>query len=187
LTNACRRLRFEFAKNHNSAEEFVKIAKLTLLCYNDRRPVANTHDFPVLRGHRGENDLSDHALAVEDDQSGMAMISTLLRRLGSRLRGLVRRGYGGAGKGRSHPDHLPRPPPAAKTASDLKEIRADEELKGVLVIAVTAMDLRHHPRCQEADSTASSPLAAPRAFRQPDPPHPEWEPVWDAIQSEPPA
>jgi two-component system cell cycle response regulator DivK len=113
------------------------------------------------------------ALAVEDDSGGMAIIGVMLRYLG--IRALINtNGQGVVAMARAM---KPMPQvilldinlPATNGYEVLKEIRADEKLKSVLVIAVTAQDADTEiPKCKEAgfDGFIGKPLSRSRFPRQ---------------------
>ncbi len=114
-----------------------------------------------------------NALAVEDDAGGMAIIGVMMRYLG--MKSYINTSGEGvielARAMKPHPDiifldlNLPK-----TTGYDiLKKIRADEKLKGVLVIAVTAQDADVEiPKCKAAgfDGYIGKPISRSRFPRQ---------------------
>jgi two-component system cell cycle response regulator DivK len=113
------------------------------------------------------------ALAVEDDAGGMAIIGVMLRYLG------IRAYLNATGEGVIEMARAMKPPPTVifldinlpKTTgyAILKQIRADERFKGVLVIAVTAQDADTEiPKCKEAgfDGFIGKPISRSRFPRQ---------------------
>jgi two-component system cell cycle response regulator DivK len=113
------------------------------------------------------------ALAVEDDAGGMAIIGVMLRYLG------IKAYINTNGQGVVEMAHAMKPAPNIimldlnlpnTTGYEiLKLIRADEKLKTVLVIAVTAQDADTEiPRCKEAgfDGFIGKPISRSRFPRQ---------------------
>jgi two-component system, cell cycle response regulator DivK len=113
------------------------------------------------------------ALAVEDDAGGMAIIGVMLRYLG------VKAYINTNGQGVLEMAHAMKPHPNIilmdinlpnTTGYDiLKLIRADEKLKTVKVIAVTAQDADTEiPKCKDAgfDGFIGKPLSRSRFPRQ---------------------
>lgn len=114
-----------------------------------------------------------NALAVEDDAGGMAIIGVMLRYLG------IKAYLNATGEGVIEMGRAMKPPPHVifldinlpKTTGYeiLKQIRADDKLKGVLVIAVTAQDADQEiPKCKEAgfDGFIGKPISRSRFPRQ---------------------
>lgn len=113
------------------------------------------------------------ALAVEDDTGGMAIIGVMLRYLGIKAY-INTNGQGVVEMARAM---KPRPNiilldlnlPHTNGYDILKLIRADDLLKGVTVIAVTAQDADVEiPKCKEAgfDGFIGKPLSRSRFPRQ---------------------
>jgi two-component system cell cycle response regulator DivK len=113
------------------------------------------------------------ALAVEDDGGGMAIIGVMLRYLG------IKAYINTNGQGVVEMAHAMKPIPqvilldinlpATNGYEVLKQIRADEKLKSVAVIAVTAQDADTEiPKCKEAgfDGFIGKPLSRSRFPRQ---------------------
>jgi two-component system cell cycle response regulator DivK len=113
------------------------------------------------------------ALVVEDDAGGVAILSILMRYLG--IRAYVNKtGQGVVEMGRTmHPPptivlldiNLPR----TSGYEVLEEIRADDELKDVIVVAVTAQDADTEiPKCKAAgfDAFIGKPISRKRFPRQ---------------------
>lgn len=113
------------------------------------------------------------ALAVEDDAGGMAIIGVMLRYLN--MKAYINTN----GEGVVEMARAMQPPPSVifldlalpKTNGYevLKKIRADEKLKGVLVIAVTAQDADTEiPKCKAAgfDGFIGKPISRARFPRQ---------------------
>jgi two-component system, cell cycle response regulator DivK len=116
---------------------------------------------------------STSALAVEDDAGGMAIIGVMMRYLGMKAY-INTSGEGVVELARSM---KPRPNvifldinlPKTTGYDVLKQIRADEKLKGVLVIAVTAQDADTEiPKCKNAgfDGYIGKPISRSRFPRQ---------------------
>lgn len=114
-----------------------------------------------------------HALVVEDDAGGMAIIGVMMRYIGIKAfinttgQGVVQMAHAMS----SPPDiifldlNLPR----TSGYDILKEIRADEKLKDTLVVAVTAQDADTEiPKCKEAgfNGYIGKPLSRTRFPRQ---------------------
>ncbi|MEO8611608.1 MAG: response regulator [Chloroflexota bacterium] len=113
------------------------------------------------------------ALAVEDDAGGMAIIGVMMRYLGMQSY-LNTTGDGVVELARAM---KPRPDvifldinlPKTNGYEVLKKIRADEKLKNVLVVAVTAQDADTEiPRCMAAgfDGFIGKPISRSRFPRQ---------------------
>ena len=113
------------------------------------------------------------ALAVEDDAGGMAIIGVMMRYLGMQSY-LNTTGDGVVELARAM---KPRPDvifldinlPKTNGYEVLKQIRADEKLKDVLVVAVTAQDADTEiPRCMAAgfDGFIGKPISRSRFPRQ---------------------
>jgi two-component system cell cycle response regulator DivK len=113
------------------------------------------------------------ALAVEDDTGGMAIIGVMMRHLGM-LAYLNTTGDGVVELARAM---KPRPNiifldinlPRTTGYDVLRKIRADEKLKGVLVVAVTAQDADTEiPKCKAAgfDGFIGKPISRSRFPRQ---------------------
>lgn len=113
------------------------------------------------------------ALAVEDDAGGMAIIGVMMRYLGMQSY-LNTTGDGVVELARAM---KPRPDvifldinlPKTTGYDVLKQIRADEKLKNVLVVAVTAQDADTEiPRCMAAgfDGFIGKPISRSRFPRQ---------------------
>ncbi|MDX2141164.1 MAG: response regulator [Chloroflexota bacterium] len=113
------------------------------------------------------------ALAVEDDAGGMAIIGVMLRYLG------IKAYINTNGIGVVEMAHAMKPPPTIilldinlpKTNGYevLKQIRADETFKGILVIAMTAQDADTEiPKAKAAgfDGFVGKPLSRSRFPRQ---------------------
>jgi two-component system cell cycle response regulator DivK len=113
------------------------------------------------------------ALAVEDDAGGMAIIGVMMRYLG------MKSYINTSGDGAIELARAMKPCPniifldlnLPKTTGYelLKKIRADEKLKGVLVIAVTAQDADVEiPKCKAAgfDGYIGKPISRSRFPRQ---------------------
>ena len=119
-------------------------------------------------------DLSDvNALVVEDDAGGMAIIGVMMRYLG------IHAYINTSGQGVIEMAHAMKPPPdivlldinlpRTNGYEILKQIRADEKLKDVIVVAVTAQDADSEiPKCKEAgfDGYIGKPLSRSRFPRQ---------------------
>lgn len=114
-----------------------------------------------------------NALAVEDDAGGMAIIGVMMRYLG------IKSYINTTGEGVVELARAMKPPPdiifldlnlPRTTGYDiLKKIRADEKLKKVLLVAVTAQDADIEiPRCMEAgfDGFIGKPISRSRFPRQ---------------------
>ncbi len=114
-----------------------------------------------------------HALVVEDDAGGMAIIGVMMRYIG------IKAFINTTGQGVVQMAHAMNPKPniifldlnLPRTSGYeiLKEIRADDALKDVLVVAVTAQDADTEiPKCQEAgfDGYIGKPLSRARFPRQ---------------------
>jgi len=114
-----------------------------------------------------------NAIAVEDDAGGMAIIGVMMRYLG------IKAYINTSGEGVIELARAMKPPPDVifldlnlpkTTGYDLlKRIRADEKLKKVLVIAVTAQDADTEiPKCKEAgfDGYIGKPISRSRFPRQ---------------------
>jgi CheY-like chemotaxis protein len=113
------------------------------------------------------------ALAVEDDGGSMAIIGVMLRYLG--IKAMIN--TNGQGVVEMANSMKPAPQvilldinlPATNGYEVLKKIRADEKLKSITVIAVTAQDADTEiPKCQEAgfDGFIGKPLSRSRFPRQ---------------------
>lgn len=113
------------------------------------------------------------ALAVEDDGGGMAIIGVMLRYLG------IKAYINTNGQGVVTMAHSMKPLPqvilldinlpATNGYEVLKQIRADDKLKSVLVIALTAQDADTEiPKCKVAgfDGFIGKPLSRSRFPRQ---------------------
>ncbi len=119
-------------------------------------------------------ELSDvNALVVEDDAGGMAIIGVMMRYLG------IHAYINTSGQGVIEMAHAMKPPPdivlldinlpRTNGYEILKQIRADEKLKDVIVVAVTAQDADSEiPKCKEAgfDGYIGKPLSRSRFPRQ---------------------
>jgi two-component system, cell cycle response regulator DivK len=113
------------------------------------------------------------ALAVEDDAGGMAIIGVMMRYLGMQAY-LNTTGDGVVELARAmkpHPDviFLDINLPKTNGYEILKKIRADEKLKGVMVVAVTAQDADSEiPKCMAAgfDGFIGKPISRSRFPRQ---------------------
>lgn len=114
-----------------------------------------------------------NALVVEDDAGGMAIIGVMMRYLG------IKAYINTSGQGVVEMAHAMKPLPnmifldinLPRTSGYeiLKQIRADEKLKGVKVIAVTAQDADTEiPKCKEAgfNGYIGKPLSRSRFPRQ---------------------
>src|SRR5689334_5460100 len=114
-----------------------------------------------------------NAIAVEDDAGGMAIIGVMMRYLG------IKAYINTSGEGVIELARAMKPPPDVifldlnlpKTTGYelLKKIRADEHLKKVLLIAVTAQDADTEiPKCKEAgfDGYIGKPISRSRFPRQ---------------------
>lgn len=114
-----------------------------------------------------------NALVVEDDAGGMAIIGVMMRYLG------IKAYINTTGQGVVEMAHAMKPMPnivfldinlPRTTGYEiLKQIRADEKLKNVKVIAVTAQDADTEiPKCREAgfDGYIGKPLSRSRFPRQ---------------------
>lgn len=114
-----------------------------------------------------------HALAVEDDAGGMAIIGVMMRYLG------MQSYMNTSGEGVVELARAMKPTPniifldlnLPKTTGYevLKKIRADDKLKGVLVVAVTAQDADTEiPKCMAAgfDGFIGKPISRSRFPRQ---------------------
>ena len=126
------------------------------------------------------------ALAVEDDVSGGAMIGMMMRRLG--IRAYVDASGDHAVELARDMDPIPDiifldlNLPNKSGFEILKDIRADDKLKNVLVIAVTAMDAEIAlPKCKQAgfDGYIAKPLRLAR-FNTQVANILSGKPVWDA-------
>ncbi|MCU0498546.1 MAG: response regulator [Anaerolineae bacterium] len=120
------------------------------------------------------NEFADvHALVVEDDAGGMAIIGVMMRYLG------IKSYINTTGQGVVEMAHAMKPLPniifldinlPRTTGYEiLKQIRADEKLKGVTVVAVTAQDADTEiPKCKEAgfNGYIGKPLSRARFPRQ---------------------
>ncbi len=120
------------------------------------------------------NDFSDiNALIVEDDAGGMAIIGVMMRYIG------IKAYINTTGQGVVEMAKAMTPPPnivfvdinLPRTSGYevLKQLRADEKLKDVLVVAVTAQDADTEiPKCKEAgfDGYIGKPLSRARFPRQ---------------------
>jgi two-component system cell cycle response regulator DivK len=113
------------------------------------------------------------ALAVEDDAGGMAIIGVMLRYLGIKAY-INTNGQGVLDMARAMkpiPDLILMDINLPKTTGYeiLKEIRADETLKDVIVIAMTAQDADTEiPKCKAAgfDGFIGKPISRSRFPRQ---------------------
>lgn len=125
----------------------------------------------MLGGSTEFSDLS--VLVVEDDAGGMAIIGVLMRYLG------IKAYINTTGEGVIEMGRAMKPPPnlifldlnLPRTSGYeiIKKIRADEVLKRVKVIAVTAQDADIEiPRCKEAgfDAYVGKPISRTRFPRQ---------------------
>lgn len=114
-----------------------------------------------------------NALVVEDDAGGMAIIGVMMRYLG------IKSYINTTGQGVIEMAHAMKPLPniifldinlPRTTGYDiLKLIRADDKLKGVTVVAVTAQDADTEiPKCKEAgfNGYIGKPLSRSRFPRQ---------------------
>lgn len=114
-----------------------------------------------------------NALAVEDDAGGIAIIGVMLRYLG------IKAYLNATGEGVIEMARAMRPRPdvifldlnlPTTTGYDLlRQIRADDNLKGALVIAVTVQDADTEiPKCQAAgfDGFIGKPISRSRFPRQ---------------------
>jgi two-component system, cell cycle response regulator DivK len=114
-----------------------------------------------------------NALVVEDDAGGMAIIGVMMRYLG------IKSYINTTGQGVVEMAHAMKPMPniifldinLPRTSGYeiLKQIRADEKLKGVTVVAVTAQDADTEiPKCKEAgfNGYIGKPLSRSRFPRQ---------------------
>jgi two-component system cell cycle response regulator DivK len=114
-----------------------------------------------------------NALVVEDDAGGMAIIGVMMRYLG------IRAYINTSGQGVIEMAHAMKPAPdiilldinlpRTNGYEILKLIRADDKLKDVLVVAVTAQDADSEiPKCKEAgfDGYIGKPLSRSRFPRQ---------------------
>ncbi|HRL13477.1 MAG TPA: response regulator [Aggregatilineales bacterium] len=114
-----------------------------------------------------------HALVVEDDAGGMAIIGVMMRYLG------IRAYINTSGQGVIEMAHAMNPHPNIifldinlpnTTGYDvLRQIRADPKLKDVLIVAVTAQDADTEiPKCKEAgfNGYIGKPLSRSRFPRQ---------------------
>jgi two-component system cell cycle response regulator DivK len=114
-----------------------------------------------------------NALVVEDDAGGMAIIGVMMRYLG------IKAYINTTGQGVVEMAHAMKPQPniifldinlPRTTGYDiLKQIRADEKLKDVTVVAVTAQDADTEiPKCKEAgfNGYIGKPLSRSRFPRQ---------------------
>lgn len=113
------------------------------------------------------------ALAVEDDAGGMAIIGVMMRHLGLQAymntngEGVVELAL--AMRPHPHIIFLDLNLPKTNGYEVLKKIRAEERLKGVLVVAVTAQDADTEiPKCMAAgfDSFIGKPISRTRFPRQ---------------------
>ena len=113
------------------------------------------------------------ALVVEDDAGGVAILSILMRYLG--IRAYVNK----TGQGVVEMGHTMYPPPTIvlldinlpRTSGYevLEEIRSDDQLKDVIVVAVTAQDADTEiPKCKAAgfDAFIGKPISRKRFPRQ---------------------
>lgn len=113
------------------------------------------------------------ALVVEDDAGGMAIIGVMMRYIG------IKAYINTTGQGVVEMAHAMKPPPniifldinlPRTTGYEvLRQIRADEKLKDVLVVAVTAQDADTEiPKCKEAgfDGYIGKPLSRSRFPKQ---------------------
>jgi two-component system, cell cycle response regulator DivK len=114
-----------------------------------------------------------NALVVEDDAGGMAIIGVMMRYLG------IKSYINTTGQGVIEMAHAMKPLPniifldinlPRTTGYEiLKQIRADDKLKGVTVVAVTAQDADTEiPKCKEAgfNGYIGKPLSRSRFPRQ---------------------
>ena len=114
-----------------------------------------------------------NALVVEDDAGGMAIIGVMMRYLG------IRSYINTTGEGVVEMAHAMKPPPdiifldinlPRTTGYEIiKKIRADDKLKDVLVIAVTAQDADSEiPKCKDAgfNGFIGKPISRSRFPRQ---------------------
>jgi two-component system cell cycle response regulator DivK len=120
------------------------------------------------------NEFSEvQAIVVEDDAGGMAVIGVMLRHLG------IKAYINTNGQGVVEMAHAVKPLPNVffldinlprTTGYEvIKQIRADEKLKGALVVAVTAQDADTEiPKCREAgfDGFIGKPINRQRFPRQ---------------------
>lgn len=121
-----------------------------------------------------ENDFSKYsALAVEDDAGGMAIIGVMMRHLGLQAymntngEGVVELAL--AMRPHPHIIFLDLNLPKTNGYEVLRKIRAEERLKGVLVVAVTAQDADTEiPKCMAAgfDGFIGKPISRTRFPRQ---------------------
>ncbi len=113
------------------------------------------------------------ALVVEDDAGGMAIIGVLMRYLG------IKAYINTTGEGVIEMARAMKPPPnivfldlnlpRTNGYEVIKKIRADETLKRVTVVAVTAQDADTEiPKCKEAgfDAYIGKPISRTRFPRQ---------------------
>lgn len=114
-----------------------------------------------------------HALVVEDDAGGMAIIGVMMRYLGIKSyintsgEGVIEMAY--AMKPMPNIIFLDINLPRTSGYEILAKIRADEKLKNVLVVAVTAQDADTEiPKCKEAgfNGYIGKPLSRARFPRQ---------------------
>lgn len=114
-----------------------------------------------------------HALVVEDDAGGMAIIGVMLRYMG--VTALMNASGDGvvelacAMRPRPHVIFVDLNLPKTTGYDVLKKIRAETMLNGVLVVAVTAQDADTEiPRCRAAgfDGFIGKPLSRSRFPRQ---------------------
>jgi two-component system cell cycle response regulator DivK len=114
-----------------------------------------------------------HALVVEDDTGGMAIIGIMMRYLG--INAYINTSGDGvlqmarAMKPRPNIIFLDLNLPRTSGYDILKEIRADETLKDITVVAVTAQDADTEiPKCKEAgfDAYIGKPISRSRFPRQ---------------------
>ncbi len=114
-----------------------------------------------------------HALAVEDDAGGMAIIGVMMRYLGMKSfmntsgQGVVELAL--AMKPRPDIIFLDLNLPKTTGYEVLRQIRAEERLKKVLVVAVTAQDADTEiPKCMAAgfDGFIGKPISRSRFPRQ---------------------
>jgi len=122
----------------------------------------------------GKVDFSNiSALVVEDDAGGMAIIGVLMRYLG------IKAYINTTGEGVIEMARAMKPPPnivfldlnlpRTNGYEVIKKIRADETLKRVTVVAVTAQDADTEiPKCKEAgfDAYIGKPISRTRFPRQ---------------------
>lgn len=114
-----------------------------------------------------------NALVVEDDAGGMAIIGVMMRHLG------IHSYINTTGEGVVAMAHAMKPPPdivfldinlPRTTGYDiLKQIRADDKIKDVIVVAVTAQDADTEiPKAKEAgfDAYIGKPISRIRFPRQ---------------------